>query len=78
MGGFNGSDPAPTLAQLQALVSSGQVHYVLLGGGGGGPGGSPAGNASRSAIEQWVTATGTVVPASAYGGSSSGTLYHLG
>jgi 4-amino-4-deoxy-L-arabinose transferase-like glycosyltransferase len=78
MGGFNGSDPAPTLAQLQALVSSGQVHYVLLGGGGGGPGGNQAGNASRSAIEQWVTATGTVVPASAYGGSSSGTLYHLG
>jgi 4-amino-4-deoxy-L-arabinose transferase-like glycosyltransferase len=42
MGGFNGSDPAPTLAQLQAMVSSGQVHYILLGGGGpggGGPGG---------------------------------------
>jgi 4-amino-4-deoxy-L-arabinose transferase-like glycosyltransferase len=98
MGGFNGSDPAPTLAQLQALVSSGQVHYVLLGGGGlggggggfggsaagptgfGGPpgGGNQAGNANRSAIQQWVTAKGTVVPASAYGGSSSGTLYHLG
>jgi hypothetical protein len=98
MGGFNGSDPAPTLAQLQALVSSGQVHYVLLGGGGlggggggfggsaagprgfGGPpgGGNQAGNANRSAIQQWVTANGTVVPSSAYGGSSSGTLYHLG
>jgi hypothetical protein len=88
MGGFNGSDPAPTLAQLQALVSSGQVHYVLLGGGGlggggggfGGPpsGGNQAGNANRSAIQQWVTANGTVVPASAYGGSSSAILYHLG
>jgi len=43
MGGFNGSDPAPTLAQLQGLVSSGKVHYVLLGGGLGGPGGGLGG-----------------------------------
>jgi 4-amino-4-deoxy-L-arabinose transferase-like glycosyltransferase len=83
MGGFNGSDPAPTLAQLQALVSSGQVHYILLGGGGpgaggGAPGGNQAGNANRSAIDQWVTSHGTVVPSSDYGGSSSGTLYHVG
>ncbi len=101
MGGFNGSDPAPTLAQLKALVSSGQVHYVLLGGGGfgggvgaagaptgsaaglrgpGGPpgvGGNQAGNADRSAIEQWVTANGKQVPSSDYGGSSSGTLYYV-
>jgi 4-amino-4-deoxy-L-arabinose transferase-like glycosyltransferase len=81
MGGFNGSDPAPTLAQLQALVSSGQVHYILLGGGGPGggvPGGNQAGNANRSAIDQWVTSHGTVVPSSEYGGSSSGTLYYVG
>ena len=39
MGGFTGSDPAPTTAELQALVASGQVRYVLLGGGPGGPGG---------------------------------------
>jgi hypothetical protein len=46
MGGFNGSDPAPTLAQLQAMVSSGQVHYILLGGGGpGGGGGAPGAGA---------------------------------
>ncbi|HWC39529.1 MAG TPA: hypothetical protein VG476_13415, partial [Acidimicrobiales bacterium] len=110
MGGFNGSDPAPTLAQLQALVSSGQVHYVLLGGGGpgggagpsagaggfgpggsggppglggngpggNGPGGNQAGNANRSAIEQWVTANGKEIPTSDYGGSSGGTLYYVG
>jgi hypothetical protein len=33
MGGFIGSDPAPTLAGFKQLVASGQVHYVLAGGG---------------------------------------------
>jgi 4-amino-4-deoxy-L-arabinose transferase-like glycosyltransferase len=69
IGGFSGSDPAPTLAQFEALVKSGQVRYVLVGntGGGGGPGG---GNAS---VSSWVTANGTTV---SYGGNS-GTLYDL-
>ena len=35
IGGFNGSDPAPTVAQLAHLVHSGQLRYVLLGGAGG-------------------------------------------
>jgi 4-amino-4-deoxy-L-arabinose transferase-like glycosyltransferase len=80
MGGFNGSDPAPTLAQLQALVSSGQVHYILLGASSGppGPGGSQAGSADRSAIERWVTANGKEIPSSEYGGSTTGTLYYVG
>jgi 4-amino-4-deoxy-L-arabinose transferase-like glycosyltransferase len=29
LGGFNGTDPSPTLTQFQALVASGQVHYFL-------------------------------------------------
>ena len=29
LGGFNGTDPSPTLAQFQALVASGQVHYFV-------------------------------------------------
>jgi hypothetical protein len=29
LGGFNGTDPSPTLAQFQALVAGGQVHYFL-------------------------------------------------
>jgi 4-amino-4-deoxy-L-arabinose transferase-like glycosyltransferase len=29
LGGFNGTDPSPTLAQFQALVAAGQVHYFL-------------------------------------------------
>jgi 4-amino-4-deoxy-L-arabinose transferase-like glycosyltransferase len=39
MGGFSGGDPAPTLAQFEKLVSEGEVHYVLVGGGGFGFGG---------------------------------------
>ncbi|MFC5137407.1 ArnT family glycosyltransferase [Actinomycetospora rhizophila] len=34
MGGFMGSDPAPTLAQFQAAVASGEVRYYVEGGGG--------------------------------------------
>jgi len=44
IGGFNGSDPTPTLAAFQALVRAGKVHYFLAGGGGGrGLGGGPRG-----------------------------------
>ena len=42
MGGFMGADPAPTLAQVEHLIDTGQLHYILLGGSGGGPGGSGA------------------------------------
>jgi len=75
IGGFNGSDPAPTLTQFEKLVATGKVRYVLVssGGGGGGPGGG-----SGTSISSWVTAHGTEVAASSYGGSSSGgTLYEL-
>lgn len=42
MGGFMGADPAPTLAQMEHLIDTGQLHYILLGGSGGGPGGGGA------------------------------------
>ena len=38
MGGFMGSDPAPTLDQLQAYVRAGTIRYVISGGPGNGPG----------------------------------------
>jgi 4-amino-4-deoxy-L-arabinose transferase-like glycosyltransferase len=70
MGGFTGSDPAPTLDQLKAYVASGQLRYVLAGGGGnGGPGGS---NATASDRNAWVTSACTLVD---YGGSGTSTLY---
>ncbi|WP_343987052.1 ArnT family glycosyltransferase [Pseudonocardia aurantiaca] len=46
IGGFSGSDPAPTLAQFQTLVAAGEVHYFIQGGGGFQRGGS--------AIATWV------------------------
>jgi hypothetical protein len=55
IGGFNGSDPSPTLAEFQAYVAAGRIHYFIAGGGmGGGPGGS--GSGTSSAISSWVEA----------------------
>ncbi len=53
IGGFNGSDPWPTLEQFKSLVAAGEVHYFLSGGQGGGPGGS----GGTSEITSWVTST---------------------
>jgi 4-amino-4-deoxy-L-arabinose transferase-like glycosyltransferase len=56
IGGFNGTDPAPTLEQFQAYVASGQIHYFIGGGFGGGRGGfGPGGGSSTSReISNWV------------------------
>ena len=51
IGGFNGSDPSPTLAQFQAYVAQGKIHYFASGGGFGGQQG---GSQSSSAIASWV------------------------
>lgn len=51
IGGFNGTDPAPTLDQFQRLVQQGRIHYFLAGGGFSGPG---AGGNSSAAITRWV------------------------
>jgi len=57
IGGFNGSDPSPTLAQFQSYVSSGQIHYFLAGGGMGGAsmGGSDVGSQISTWVEQHYT-----------------------
>ena len=71
IGGFNGSDPSPTLAQFQAWVNAGKIHYFIAGGGGlgggfgGGPGGGSTGGSgtggsgTASQITQWVESTFT-------------------
>ncbi|NKE57173.1 phospholipid carrier-dependent glycosyltransferase [Lentzea sp. PSKA42] len=64
IGGWNGSDPAPTLDEFKALVAAGKVRY-LVAGGRGGPGGG------NSAIGEWVAAT---FQATTVGGQ---TLYDL-
>jgi len=53
IGGFNGSDPSPTLAQFEAWVNAGRIHWFVASGSGSGGGMSPGG-ATASAITQWV------------------------
>ena len=45
MGGFGGTDPAPTLSEFEHLVATGKVHYVYVssGGAGGTPGAAGGG-----------------------------------
>ncbi len=75
IGGFNGSDPSPTLAQFQQYVADGDIHYLAGGGGvpgaggAGGPGGTlrggPGGGAgfagTGTQISAWVAANFTQV-----------------
>ncbi|NED04560.1 glycosyl transferase [Streptomyces sp. SID6648] len=77
IGGFNGSDPSPTLARFKKYVAEGKIHYFVSGGGmgggmrggtagevGGGMGGGPGGMGSSgtsSQISSWVTENFTEV-----------------
>jgi 4-amino-4-deoxy-L-arabinose transferase-like glycosyltransferase len=62
VGGFNGSDPSPTLEQFQAYVADGEIHYFIGGGGLGGFGASQMGGSeSSSEIAAWVAASYTAV-----------------
>lgn len=68
IGGFNGSDPSPTLTQFKALVTAGKIHYFI---GGGGFGNQSGGSNSSSEIASWVTSN---FKAATVGGT---TLYDL-
>ncbi|WP_405190608.1 glycosyltransferase family 39 protein [Streptomyces anulatus] len=74
IGGFNGSDPSPTLAQFKKYVAEGKIHYFVSGGGmgagmgGGGMGGGMEGgggmggnSVTSSQISSWVTENFTEV-----------------
>ena len=62
IGGFNGSDPSPTLAQFQQYVADGEIHYFIVRRRrdgwrvGGGPN---AGGSTSSQIATWVSANFT-------------------
>jgi 4-amino-4-deoxy-L-arabinose transferase-like glycosyltransferase len=62
VGGFNGTDPAPTLTEFKDDVAAKRIHYFLRGRSmfGGGPGGR-GGSGSREAadINTWVEANYT-------------------
>ena len=55
IGGFNGSDPAPTLTQFETYVAEAKIHYFIAGGGGlGGGVGGRGGSNDASQITSWV------------------------
>jgi 4-amino-4-deoxy-L-arabinose transferase-like glycosyltransferase len=56
IGGFTGSDDSPTLAQFQAWVAAGDIHYYISGGGMGGRGGD---DGAAAQIAEWVAANYT-------------------
>ncbi|WP_307007425.1 glycosyltransferase family 39 protein [Sinomonas atrocyanea] len=68
LGGFNGTDPSPTLEQFQRLVAEGRVHWFIAASLMGGDSGS---DAARQ-IAQWVEAN---YAAQTIGGT---TVYRLG
>jgi hypothetical protein len=52
IGGFNGTDPAPTLAQFQNYVKNGKIHYfIAMGGFGFGAGGT---GSAAGQVTSWV------------------------
>jgi len=60
IGGFNGSDPSPTLAQFKAYVAAKKIHYFVGSGSGGGLGANSRGGSNvGSEISTWVAANYT-------------------
>jgi 4-amino-4-deoxy-L-arabinose transferase-like glycosyltransferase len=51
LGGWNGGDPYPTLAQFQSMVDRGEIGYFISGGMGGG-----GGRGGNSEVATWVAA----------------------
>ncbi|WP_149547837.1 ArnT family glycosyltransferase [Streptomyces marokkonensis] len=51
IGGFNGTDPSPTLARFKEYVAEGRIHYFVSGGGMGGGG---RGSGTSAQITSWV------------------------
>jgi 4-amino-4-deoxy-L-arabinose transferase-like glycosyltransferase len=56
IGGFNGSDPAPTLEQFQAYVRQGLIHYYVGGADAEGFRGTVGGSQAAAQIATWVNA----------------------
>jgi 4-amino-4-deoxy-L-arabinose transferase-like glycosyltransferase len=75
MGGFSGSDPSPSLTQLQGLVHGGQLHYVLLDSAHRGSAAGSRAPAARTR-DRWIENHGKAIR---FAGRSAGglTLYYV-
>jgi 4-amino-4-deoxy-L-arabinose transferase-like glycosyltransferase len=56
IGGFNGSDPTPTLAQFETMVAAGEIHYYIPGGGGPASGSGSTGGEIAAWVNQHFAA----------------------
>jgi 4-amino-4-deoxy-L-arabinose transferase-like glycosyltransferase len=65
MGGFSGSDNAPSVDQLQRWVSEGKLKFVLSGGDRG-----PGGGRNDHGRQAWIQEHCSTVDPSAYGGGT--------
>ncbi|GAA2902255.1 hypothetical protein GCM10010472_70570 [Pseudonocardia halophobica] len=54
VGGFNGTDPAPTLAQFQQYVAEGKIHWFVGGAGSDARGSDTGGSDAAAGIAEWV------------------------
>ncbi len=54
IGGYNGTDPAPTLAEFRTLVAAGKVHWFV--GGSTSTSTSSSGSDAAAEIAEWVAA----------------------
>jgi 4-amino-4-deoxy-L-arabinose transferase-like glycosyltransferase len=71
LGGFNGTDPAITLAAFEKLVAAGKIHFFYGSGNGSFIGSTRANTSEAYEIQQWVV---THYPATTVG---TATLYDL-
>ncbi|BBY58178.1 ArnT family glycosyltransferase [Mycolicibacterium sarraceniae] len=59
VGGFNGTDPAPTLEQFQSYVAQRRIHWFVKGGMLGFGFGTRSGSDAAEQIQRWVAANFT-------------------
>jgi len=71
IGGFNGSDPSPTLAEFQAYVAEGDIHFYVVTNDAAGFRGTRGGSDAAAQISAWVADTFSAI---SYGGT---TVYDL-
>jgi hypothetical protein len=72
IGGYNGTDPTPTLAQFETWVAQGKIHFFIVGGTGISANRAGVGRLTASEITSWVEANFTAVTV------DGTTLYDLG
>ena len=72
IGGFRGTDPAPSLAQFEKLVSEHKIHYYVAGGGFGGRGFGGAGGGLGGGLAERGAGGAGGDPAGGAGGGFGG------